>query len=542
MTNIFFLLGGLGALLVGFKLLSDSIEKIAAKSLKKLFAKISNRKLLGVGIGVLATALIQSSGATTVMVVGFVNSGIMSLAQAAAVIMGANIGTTVTAQIVALQNLPIVPLMIAATSVGIFMEMLGKKREKFAYTGLALAGLGLIFLGLDVMKSNMSVLLQTEAVYDALVNIHNPFLLLFIGIILTALVQSSSAITSIILTLASAGLVVGGSGNGVLYIILGTNIGSCVTALLSSIGTTPNAKRASLIHLMFNVFGSLIFFIIFLCWPSFMKSTFAKWFSNPATQIAMFHTLFNILCTLIFLPLSNVLVKLSKAMVKDKKPVKQAYEIALDERFLSTPSIAISSAKTTENFMFENALSALNHSIDAFLKKDAALCSSIREKIASVEDANNKIVPYLVKISSAEATSRDEKDLTIMHYNLSDITRIAEIADNICKYTEEEIALELRFSQTVLAQISLMQDKINQLYYAILKLKEGNDLKYLKEAEALEDDIDEMRATLLEGHIARMNSGECSPSSSNVFINLVGNLERAGDHLDFIAHRFVEEK
>lgn len=542
MTNIFFLLGGLGALLVGFKLLSDSIERIAAKSLKKLFAKISNRKLLGVGIGVLATALIQSSGATTVMVVGFVNSGIMSLAQAAAVIMGANIGTTVTAQIVALQNLPIVPLMIAATSIGIFMEMLGKKREKFAYTGLALAGLGLIFLGLDVMKENMSVLLQTEAVYDALVNIHNPFLLLFIGIILTALVQSSSAITSIILTLASAGLVVGGSGNGVLYIILGTNIGSCVTALLSSIGTTPNAKRASLIHLMFNVFGSLIFFIIFLCWPSFMESTFAKWFPNPATQIAMFHTLFNILCTLMFLPLSNVLVKLSKAMVKDKKPAKQAYEIALDERFLSTPSIAISSAKTTENFMFENALSALNNAIEAFLKKDASLCSSIREKIASVEDANNKIVPYLVKISSSEATSRDEKDLTIMHYNLSDITRIAEIADNICKYTEEEIALELRFSQTVLAQISLMQDKINQLYYAILKLKEGNDLKYLKDAETLEDDIDEMRATLLEGHIARMNSGECSPSSSNVFINLVGNLERAGDHLDFIAHRFVEEK
>ena len=324
---ILLLLGGLGALFIGMSMLQSATEKLATGGLKKLFEKTASSKLAGVGIGTLSTMIMQSSGATTVMVVGFVNAGVMTLAQAATYIMGANIGTTITAQIVALGGLssssfPLTETIIALTLAGTLIKMAFKKKHpKIALAGDLLAGLGLLFLGLETMTSNLEILfLSNESFKSFLTSLTNPFLLLFLGIILTVLSQSSSAVTSIVLAMAMAGAVIGGSGNGVLYLILGSNIGSCSTALLSSIGATANGKRTAMIHLLFNVLGSLIFFVVLLCWPSAMELTLAKLFpDNPSLQIAMFHTFFNLLCTILFLPFVNVFVKLSKFMVKDKK-------------------------------------------------------------------------------------------------------------------------------------------------------------------------------------------------------------------------------
>ena len=286
------LLAGLGALLIGFKLLSDNIEKLATSGLKKLFNKTSKNRWVGIGIGAAVTAIIQSSGASTIMIVGFVNAGLMSLFQATAMIMGANIGTTITAQIASLGSFDVALYATLLVFIGAFMNMLCKK-EKPKTIGLALAGLGLVFLSLDLMKGSMKVFSDSPAFTNLLSSVNNPFLLLFIGIILTALLQSSSALTTILIAMVTAGLSIGDSPNSIIYVILGTNIGSCVTALLSSFGASINGKRASLIHLMFNTFGSLVFFLVLLLWPTFMENTFMAWFPGaPGTQIAMFHTFF----------------------------------------------------------------------------------------------------------------------------------------------------------------------------------------------------------------------------------------------------------
>ena len=279
------LLAGLGVLLVGFKLLSDNIEKLATGGLKKMFNKTSGNRFVGVGIGAAATALIQSSSATTVMIVGFVNAGIMNLFQATAMIMGANIGTTITAQIAALGSLDISLYATLLAVIGIFMQMLCKK-DKTKTIGLALAGLGIVFVALGIMSGAMKDFASDGTIPAILESVTNPVVLLVLGAVLTAVIQSSSAMTTIVISMVAAGMTIGNGGNSILYVILGTNIGTCITAILSSIGATTNAKRASLIHLMFNFFGSIIYFVILLFFPLFMEKTFSSWFDLPSTQIA----------------------------------------------------------------------------------------------------------------------------------------------------------------------------------------------------------------------------------------------------------------
>ena len=274
------LLAGLGAFLFGFKVLSDNIEKLATNRLRSWFDKTGKSRLAGVGIGAGVTAIIQSSSATTVMVVGFVNAGLMSLFQATTVIMGANIGTTVTAYFSVIADIPFIEIITLFTCVGIFMDMLCKK-EKVKTVGMMLAGLGLVFLGLEYMGMAMDDFAQQDIVKDFLISVDNRLVLLLAGVIITGIVQSSSAVTTLIVQMVAAGLTIGDPSNsGVLFLVLGTNIGTCVTALLSSVGANTNAKRAALIHLMFNVFGTVIFSIFLLCWPGFMSATLGNWFAD----------------------------------------------------------------------------------------------------------------------------------------------------------------------------------------------------------------------------------------------------------------------
>ena len=531
------LLTGLGALLIGFKLLSDNIEKLANSGLKKMLNKTSKNRFVGIGIGAGVTGIIQSSGATTIMIVGFVNAGIMTLFQATAMIMGANIGTTITAQIASLDAFDVPTYAMLLAFIGAFLNMIAKK-EKPKTVGLALAGLGLVFLSLSYMKDAMKVFSDSQLFLDLLQSLSNPFLLLIFGIVFTALMQSSSATTTILISMVGAGLMIGTSPNHILFVILGTNIGSCVTALLSSFGASTNGKRASIIHLMFNIFGSMIFFVILLLWPTFMIDTFSKWFAQPATQIAMFHTFFNIFFTLLFCPFISVFVKLAELIIPDKKEVK--YETFIDDRFLSTPAIAISQVAKEVVRMGKIASQTLNDSIDAFINADKDATPGIQDNIKLIDKINENIISYLVKISAQHNTDHDEKYMSVLHNSVNDLYREAEIADNMTKYTRHLVDDGLVFSKGVFEQLAVFKDKLNKQFSNIEAIIMEQKLELITDVDSLEDEMDKLRSKLINEHIVRLEKGECSPMSSGVYINLVSNLERAGDHLHYIAHNVVE--
>lgn len=540
--SVITILAGCGVFLLGFKLLSDNMEKLAGNGLKRLFNKTSDKKLVGVGLGAAATAVVQSSAITTVMVIGFVNTGIMSLKQAATIIMGANIGTTITAQIVALQAFNLNVFFMAFAFAGMAMNMFSKK-DKVRLAGIALAGLGIVFVGLDVMSGAMEGEMIHAALETVLSKATNPAFLLFIGVAFTALIQSSSAVTTIIIAMAMQGLIVGGGGNAVLYVILGSNIGSCVTALISSIGTSVNARRASIIHLLFNVIGTVIFMVVLLIFPQFQEKTFERWFSSPETQIAMFHTFFNVLCTLMFLPFTNVLVKLAMLIVPETKTEEKAEEtesgakfVYMDKRFLNSPALAISQLKKETFRMADMAMASLATAFNGFIRRDVSTVENVAANNEKIADLSKSISDYLVKVSAAGPSLEDEKKISALHNNVGDIVRISELADNLTKYTRKTINENLTFSPVVGTKLSEMYALLQEQYSLVKRIVLMKEYNIMNESDETEDRVDNMRRSLIADHIDRMQRGECNAENNPVFINLVSNLERVGDHLNYVAH------
>ena len=389
------MLGGMGCFLVGMEIMSESMSRLAHGSLKNMLNKTANSRLAGVGIGTAVTAIIQSSAATTVMVVGLVNAGIMTLFQATAIIMGANIGTTITAWIASLGTIDISKFFFLLAVIGAFMMMLCKK-DNVKTIGSILAGLGLIFVGLAYMSESMGNDLIKDAITPVFEAVKNPVLLVIVGAVVTALIQSSSAVTSIIIVLASSGIIVGGTGDGVYFVIIGSNIGTCVTALLSSIGATENARRAAVIHLLFNCFGAIIFSFFLLGWKwagsSFTGVVLDRIFPpmpsgepNYQFQIAFFHTLFNVICTCIFLPFAKGFVWLANRIVREKKKKPQkkfkhnpllapAYRPFL---YLERIETAIASKQFNETellgYAYASAVDAIQHHDDAPMRRTAEI-------------------------------------------------------------------------------------------------------------------------------------------------------------------------
>lgn len=525
------LLSGTGVFLVGVTLLTKNIEQLATNGIKNLFQKTANKKLLNAGIGMASTALIQSSGVTTVLIVGFVNVGLMSLTQATAMIMGANIGTTITAQIAALSEFDFTVYVQVLACVGIMTAMVASK-EKVKNAGYIIAGLGIIFIGLSLMSHSMTD--YKAAIQSVLGGLTNNLVLFLVGIILTALVQSSSATTSIVIAMSVAGLTIGTGRNEILFFILGTNIGSCVTAIMSTIGASTNAKRAGLIHLMFNVFGSVIFYIILSVFPSFMDVTFKRWFYVPATQIAMFHTFFNLSCAIVFLPFTEVFVKIAKFIIKDKALPKEITYI--DERILSNASLAITQLKKESMLLADTAMGAYVAAFDAFDKRDVSDLDAIYSEIEKCEKRSENITGYLIKVSSVCNGSNEEKEVANIHNNVGDIMRIADIADNFTKYAKNEVKHNINFSEGVQDEVRDMVKLTVSLFDSVKECYLSGDVSLLKEVDEKEDKIDAMRKNLINGHIERLNNGSCKPESSGVFINSVSNIERLGDHLTYIAY------
>ena len=559
---IFELLAGLGAFLIGVKMLSDNMEKLATGKMRTLFHRASGKtelpeaatrkekaraklkewsaNLAGVGIGTATTAVIQSSSLTTVMVVGLVNAGVMTLTQATTITMGANIGTTITAQIAALSAFDFAVFAMGLTGIGILVAYATKK-EKVQTICYAVAGLGLVFVGLDVMDASMDFFQESQVIVDLFASITNPFLLFFLGIAITAIIQSSSALTVILIAMAESGILIGGGGNAVLYVVLGTNIGTCVTALLSSIGTNINAKRAAVIHLLFNVIGSIIFFIIMVCWPEMNANTFEAWFpDNPGTQIAMFHTFFNVISTILFLPFTNGLVKLSEILVRPRKKADESGENGvpsrLDKRLLPTPALAVDGATEEAAAALAKAVGSLKTAVDGFVTQDTSKTETVVKANEEVDECLGRIDSYLVQVSAYDSTLDTEKRIAALHSCLGDIHRVGELAQNVTKYTRRTEKDSLYFSPKV-------KDDINDMYALLEKMsaKAGEILTSgstdgLAEIDTIENEIDARRKRLIKEHVQRLGSGECRPESSSVFVNLVCNLERVGDHLNYIAH------
>lgn len=546
------LCGGLGAFLIGMNMMSDSMSRLAHGRLKSMLNKTANNRIAGVGIGAAVTMIIQSSSATTVMVVGLVNAGIMTLFQATAVIMGANIGTTITAWIASLGSLDVSAFLLVLAVVGVFMTMFSKT-EKVKVIGNVFAGLGLIFVGLGVMSDSMDPELHPEimeVIRNALSVVKNPFLLLLIGVVATGIVQSSSAVTSIVVVLATSGVLIGGTGDGVYYVIIGSNIGTCVTAMISSIGANPNARRAAVIHLLFNCLGAILFAVFLLCWQpfgtSFSETVLDKIFPATATgpnyqfQIAFFHTLFNVTCTCIFLPFAKGFVKLANLLVREKKSSDEDAPKGLlgdlDERLMRQPSVALAHLYQEAGKMLTYSVSTLTEAFEAFVKKDTSVKQDIQDRNNKLSGANRAAVEYLVKLSASSLVMEDEKTISNMHYVLNDIVRIGELADNVTKYTDHYENDGLIFSAEFISMTQEMFEKIKKLYAACLAAFSERDFSKLQEVDAIEDEIDNYRRKLVNQHIKRLNEGKCQPQSASVFINLVGNLERAADHLTYIAH------
>lgn len=543
LSNIILLFAGMGIFMVAIHMTSESMEKISSSKLRHMLNKVSGNKLAGVGIGAGVTALIQSSSATTVMVVGMVNAGIMTLIQATYIIMGANIGTTITGVLSALPTLnsgesfPVTDLFMVLSFAGVIINIIAKT-DKIKTWGTFLAGLGTIFVALKCMSISMEFM-QTDPTFQELIkSVTNPILLLVIGALFTGLVQSSAIVAGIVITMVGQGIQIGAGGNAVLFIILGTNIGTCVTAMLAGVGSSPNGKRASFIHLLFNVIGSIIFTVFLLLYPGFYDRVMVGLFGdNHGLIVAAFHVMFNVISTVIMFPFAKYLVSISKLVFKDKKQKSRFVLQYIDDRILATPSIAVEQLlKETERIAVLTRQS-LSLSVESFLKLDSSKSEKVKDIQEEVNFLVEEITRFLIKLSGYDLSGRDERVVSNLHYIISDFERIADLSSNIMRYTSNAESKNLAFSDAIIAEIKDMFEAIDSMYGYTMDdfIKRSNEHK--REIDALEDEVDELRSRNLENHYQRMNKGECNPESGGIYVNTVNNLERAADHLKFISQK-----
>lgn len=518
-------LGGLGVFLFGMKILGDYLQNAAGDKIKNMLGKVGNNRFAAVGIGTAVTAVIQSSSATTVMVVGFVNAGIMTLFQATGIIMGANIGTTITAQIVALSVLPVTEFFVMLTGIGFFLTMISKPKVKTA--GMIIAGFGMIFSGLYIMSAAMNTVSEMEQIRNLFAAADDPFLLFFIGLAITGIVQSSSATTGILITMAGSGLV---TLRAALFATLGINIGTCVTALLAGIGANANAKRASVIHLLFNCFGSLVFFI--LCYFAPVDKWLLAAFPEIETQIAMFHTFFNVITTLILVWFIKPLVKLATLMVPERKKKAEVSPLKFaDERLLSSPAVALGQVRRELMRMLDEAYANLTLSLQAITEVDLTRQGEFDSRDRGIMDSKSALVKYLILLSDTEPGVEAETEIATYHKTISDIDRIADLSQNVMEFTLALKENSARISETGRAELEEMRAALDALKAGVEEEFERKDISLAGEIEALEQKVDEMYLKMEEGHLARMRSGECTAFTATIYIPLINNLERIGDHL-----------
>ena len=542
-TSLLALLAGIGVFLLACQMMSSNLEAASSEKLKVLFSKASGSKLLGVGIGALGTAAIQSSGATTVMTIGFVNAGIISLAQAATIIYGANIGTTITAQIVALgmfggNSVSASAIFSAFAGLGAFLGIFAKKSGVKTLGGI-LAGFGLLFVGLELMSGSMQSFAALEGVKTFLAGISNPILLVAIGAIFTAIIQSSSVMTSIALAMVVTGLI--GIDQGI-YLTLGSNIGSCVVALIAGITSGTNAKRTALIHLLFNCSGVVFFMLVAWClgWGGISYGNlFEEMFpSAPQMQLAMFHTFFNVATVGLMLPLTGMLVRLVERMIPDK-PIGRDEEFTLsyvDDNMLRTPPVAVAQVKREILRMAGIALQNVDRSLDMAMHLDFTERKQFERDELQLNYINRELVGYVVRLSAKSGLGeKDRIYLSGTYRTIRDLERIGDYAENIVEYATALESSHQQFSDDAKYEISQLKELLHQLYGHTLDAYQNEDLGELEIANAIEEEIDDYTKSMEEGHITRLEKGICTASVGAQYLELSSNAERMADHMINIA-------
>ena len=549
-TAVLSLIAGIGVFLIACTMMSSNLESVSSNKLKKLFAKTSKSKLMGVGIGTVATAAIQSSGATSVMAIGFVNAGIMTLMQAATVIYGANIGTTITGQITALgmfENTISTGVIFATfAGIGAFIMAFAKK-DVIKKIGGILAGFGMLFVGLDMMSASMKAFAELESVKNFLALIKNPILLVLIGAVFTAIIQSSSVMTSVAITMVFTGLISLDQG---IYLTMGSNIGSCAVAIIAGITSGANAKRTALIHLLFNVTGVIIFMLVAMMMREISKSVnpsrvitfgylFEKMFPNaPQTQLAMFHTFFNVITVALVLPLTNLMVKLVTKIIPDKKATSQDSEERLyyiDEHLISTPPIAVLQTKNEIVNMAEIALHNYRIACDIVCTLDYSSVDQFRKNENELNFLNKEISRFVVKLSKCEMNDADHNYLATTFHTVSDIERIGDYAENIVEYADKLRDIDQKFSDKAVGEIRNLQEHIEDLFQKTMKAYVNADLDSLNDANAIEEKVDDITDEMCENHITRLRNGECTPDVGAQYLSLASDSERIADHFINIA-------
>ena len=544
LSNVFYLLGGMAVMLFGMHVMGNNLERVAGNNLKKLLGKMTSNRFAGVGVGATMTVIMQSSAATTVMLVGFVNVGLMTLVQATSVIMGANIGTTVTAQFLSLTGVGFdaasYACIIAAAGAVMGLFMTNDKANKIGYI---LLGLGMIFLGLEVMSMSVNgIIYETSETGERVLKPlfekifqgnHFPLLLILIGAVFTALIQSSTAVTGILIALSSALNL-----QNAVFIILGSNIGTCVTALISSIGTSTNAKRTALIHLLFNLFGCLIVLAPIWIWEKEFTD-FMVMISGASRerQIANFHTIFNVFTTIVLLPFTKGIVYLATKIIRPKKTEEEnpLRFMFIDERLLETPPIAINNTKKEIVRMCSIAKQNIDLSVAMLIEGKYENASEIRTNEEVINFLNRNITSYLTALSGKDLTLQDEKKVGSYYHVVTDVERVGDYAENIMEYALRLKEEGVDFSDTAKEELHEVVETVDNLFDAAVKVFDERDLTMLPKVDTLEEMIDEYNVDLETKHIERLKKGDCSAQVGSVYLQTISNLERVGDHITNIA-------
>lgn len=546
--KVFSMLGGLAIFMVGMKLMGESLETIAGNEMNKMFEKVSNNRFKGFLIGLGVTSVIQSSSATSVMLVGFVNVGFLTLIQATPILLGAIVGTTVTAQISSLSAFNITAILSLVAAVGAVFYLFAKN-DRAKHVGAIFLGFGMLFIGLSLMSSSMkSIAFDDSGAPTAfaafMLSFENPFLGVISMVLFTAIIQSSSAATGVLVALATAGVLV--NPISTMYMVLGTHIGTCITAILASIGTTINARRTAIINLLVNIFGTIVWIIILLFFANPIASVVMNISGKMERFVANFHTISNLFVALFMLPLVKPMVKLTELLVKENKrhpsqnSSKRLYY--LDERIMHTPSLAVAQSLAEVKNMADLSYYNLMRAIDMVLTEDDNLATEIIANEEKINYLNLEITNYLIKFASLDLSAKDDHIIGSLFHVVSDIERIGDYAENVMKFANRMKKEEQTFSSEAKSEIEDAKELLQTLYKDTMAAFMKRDKSLLKEVDATEHKVDQMKALMQKMHIMRLNNGTCTAEAGAVYLSLSSQLERVADHMTNIAYSIVPYK
>ncbi|MGD9569797.1 MAG: Na/Pi cotransporter family protein [Sedimentibacter sp.] len=525
------LIGGLGLFLFGMSYMGDGLQKAAGSKMKDILAALTKNRLMGVLVGTLVTGVIQSSSATTVMVVGFVNAGLMNLNQAVGIIMGANIGTTVTAFLVSLNITKIATLMVG---VGVLIFLVAKKK-KVKSIAEVIIGFGILFIGMKFMGNAMEPLETNPNFIGLMTKFDNPFLGIIVGFVMTAILQSSSATTGLLIAVAATGVI---TFEQAYPIVFGQNIGTCVTAMLASIGANKTAKRAAVIHLLFNVCGTVLF-MLFLRRP-------VQWMvyeivpTYVPQQIAAGHIFFNVINVIILFPFANFLVKASQFIVRKDGKEEEHITKYIDDRILVTPPIALTQTSKEVLHLGKIAYQELETAVNAFIENNEEMVHKVFEIERKVNELSKLTLEYLIKLDKVSLTNYEKDKLVVLMNTINDIERVGDHADNIGELVLYKIENKANFSEQAIDELKSMFKDTMDVYKVSLNALKSIELKDCGKVIEIDQKIDDMYKTLRKNHIERLKNYVCEPNAGVIFLDIIGNLERIGDHSSNIAESILE--